>query len=105
MLAPGALVRAGSFADAVWVVRCQAGRHGFWHLQNKIVGRSTYVTRIAQTSELRIVVPAPTFKPGEIVSHQGRKATVVEDFGDEVAIVSGLSRVEVAKSDLVLERL
>jgi hypothetical protein len=102
---PGAIVKAGSFGDSVWVVRCPAARPGYWHLQNKIVGRSTSITRIARTGELRLVAPAPTFKVGETVKYEGREATVIADLGDEVTIVAGLSRVDAPKSELVLARL
>jgi hypothetical protein len=104
-LSSGALVRCGNFADQIYVVRCPAGRPGYFHLQSKINGRATYTTRIAKDSELRLVRPAPTFKIGETVSLNGRRATVIEYNGDEVAIAIGISRVDAAKSDLVLERL
>lgn len=103
--APGALVKVGNFADSVWVVRCQAGRKGWWHLQRKEVGRATYNTRVAREGELRLVRPAPRFKIGEGVSYTGVVATVIEDLGDLVAVAVGLSRLDVPKSDLVLERL
>jgi len=100
-LSPGALVRCGNSAGGVWVVRCEAGREGFWHLQTK--AGHTYVTRVARSSDLRLVAPTPIFKVGEVFTFEGRAVSVVEDLGDEVMVVSGLSRVTAPKSSLVLE--
>ena len=100
----GAIVLAGSVAD-LWVVRCPAGRDGFFHLEGKVPGRSTYVTRVARTSDLRLVQPAPVYEPGAIVRYQGRPVSVLEDLGDEVTVVAGLSRVDAPKSELVLASL
>jgi hypothetical protein len=70
-LSPGALVRCGNSALCVWVVRCEAGREGFWHLQGKVEGR-TYVTRVARSSDLKFFLSldidtdlvAPRSRPG-----------------------------------------
>jgi hypothetical protein len=104
-LSPGAIVKAGVHGDLVFVVRCQAARHGYWHLQARVANNPVLITRVERTSALRLVRPAPVYKPGERVTYQGHPATVLEDMGDHVAIVAGLSRVEASKADLVLERL
>ena len=44
-----------------------------------------------------------TRKVGEVFTFEGRAVSVVEDLGDEVMVVSGLSRVTAPKSSLVLE--
>ena len=102
---PGDLVQAGSFGSNVWVVRCQTARANSWHLQAKIVGKPTYLTRTARETELRLIAKAPKFTNGQIVSFEGRRATVLHDNGDTVSIVIGMARHEVSKSELVLQRL
>jgi hypothetical protein len=104
--APGALVKDGSFGDAVWVVRASAGRPNHWHLFNKVAGRLTPITKVARESTLKIIAPAPLFKVGDVITYNGRQAMVMEDLGgDQVKVVVGFYDTDANRADLVLERI
>jgi hypothetical protein len=103
--AVGDLVQAGSFGMSVWVCRCPTARANSWHLQKKITGKQTYLTRTARENELRLIARAPKYTNGQIIAYEGSKATVLHDDGDTVSIVIGVTRHDVSKSELVLARL
>jgi len=104
-LSVGDTVKVGSLGDSVFVVRYRASRPDWYHLVSKAADHSTLITRVEPASALRLVKPAPTFKTGERVVYQDRPATILEDLGDDVERVSGLSKIPASKCDIVLAQL
>jgi hypothetical protein len=97
VVSPGAVVSA---SNATWVVRAPSARPGFWHLSGK-----DHRTRVARTGQFHVIARAPVFKPGDQVKYRDKPATVVEDRGNEVTLTAGVFRIDVSKTDLVLDQL
>ena len=86
-------------------MRCRSGKHGYWHLVAHVKGKPVPITKIARAGEMRVIAPPPKFEPGEIITFQGRRSSVLDDLGDEVILTVGLSTVTISKCDITLDRL
>jgi hypothetical protein len=78
----------GFFGSQLWVAMRQEA-DGRWRLSGKRTdqrGRDRFTSRTVGLGDIQVLVPAPTFAPGDEIERRGETCFVIEDRGSEIEI-------------------